>query len=213
MIDRQQAKMSMYRRVADTCHHYEQAYAEVPAFVKAVMLLDNSIAAISMSAQRQQGTQSEGVTADKSRVGETLAEECVKIANSLSVYALDTGDSVLRAKVKLNKSRLYNGYDGNALVLAKIIAAEAHLHEAALVRYGIEPAAIATFDTLVAAFEQLVIKPQLIINERKLYTAQLKLLFAETDAIMHHRLDKLIIMFLTSAPDFYARYKNARNII
>jgi len=203
----------MYRNVAETCHLHEQLYAEIPAFVKAVMLLDNNIAAIGMNAQQQQKTISEGATVDKSKAGKTLAEESVKMANALYVYAIDTKDSVLKAKAKLNQSRLYNGHDGHALVLAKIISAEAHSHEAALPKYGVDTAAIAAFDAVVAAFELLVVKPQTIINERKIYTSKLKQLFAETDTIVRRRLDKLITVFLTSAPNFYARYKNARNII
>jgi hypothetical protein len=38
-------------------------------------------------------------------------------------------------------------------------------------------------------------------------------LFAETDSVLYDRLDKLVTLFKTSAPDFYALYRNARNII
>jgi hypothetical protein len=213
MNDGQQAKLSMYRSVATVCRLHEQLYADIPAFVNAVMLLNNNIAAIGTNALQQQGTISEGVTVDKSRAGERLMQESVKMANALYVYALDTNNSALQVKANLNKSTLYNGHDGNALVLAKMISEEAHSHEAALAKYGVAPAAIAALDAAVATFEQLVVKPQTIINERKTYTGKLKQLFADTDTILYDRLDKLIAVFLSSAPDFYGRYKNARNII
>jgi hypothetical protein len=45
------------------------------------------------------------------------------------------------------------------------------------------------------------------------YTGNIKQLFAETDSTLYDRLDRLVTLFKTSSPDFYALYKNARNII
>jgi hypothetical protein len=203
----------MYRTVSETCHSNEQTYAGTPAFVKAVILLDNSIEAIGKAEQQQSGTLSEGVSAEKNKAADALALESVKTANALYVYAIDTEDKVLQAKVNVNKSLFYNGHDGDALALAKNIADEAHSHEAALVEYGINAAAIVALDTAIVAFGSLIVKPRTTIGERKVYTGNLKQLFAQTDSILHDRLDKLIALFKTSAPEFYALYKNARNII
>ncbi|MDR2806190.1 MAG: hypothetical protein LBB85_11275, partial [Dysgonamonadaceae bacterium] len=50
-------------------------------------------------------------------------------------------------------------------------------------------------------------------DERKVYTGNIRQLFVETDSTLYDRLDKLVALFKTSSPDFYALYKNARNII
>jgi hypothetical protein len=199
--------------VLETCQNNEQTYAETPVFVKAVMLLDDNITAIGKNAQQQSVSVSGGVSAEKNKAAETLTSESVKTANALYVYAIDTKDKVLQLKVSVNKSTFYNGHAAEALVLAKNIVDEAHNHAADLVDYGIDAAAIAALDAAVAAFDNLIVKPQLAIGERKMYTSNLKQLFVATDSILYDRLDKLIVLFKTSAPDFYALYKNARNII
>ncbi|MDR3244813.1 MAG: hypothetical protein LBT50_00085 [Prevotellaceae bacterium] len=213
MNDRQESKFRMFRTVSEICHNNEQTYAGMPAFVNAVILLDNGINAISLGAQQQSRTVSGGVSEEKSRAGETLALESLKTANALYVYAIDTNNKTLQTNVSLNKSMFYNGHDEASLVLAKNIAAEAHSHAAELLGYGVNAAAIATLDSAVAAFESLIVKPQTTIDERKVYTGNIKQLFAETDSVIYDRLDKLITLFKTSDPDFYALYKNARNII
>jgi hypothetical protein len=213
MNDIQETKQRVYRTVSETCHNNEKTYAGTTAFEKAVMMLDNSIDAIGKTEQQQSGTQSEGVSEEKSKAADALAQEGVRMANAIYVFAVDTEDKVLQTKVNVNKSMFYNGHDGDALVLAKNIADEAHSHEAGLVAYGIDAAAIAALDTAVAAFDSLIVKPRATIDERKVYTGNLKQLFAQTDSILHDRLDKLIALFKTSAPEFYALYKNARNII
>jgi hypothetical protein len=213
MNDHQEAKLRMYRTVSETCHNNEQTYAGTPVFVNSVMLLDNGIDAITRGAQQQSGTLTGGVSQEKSKAAETLALESVKTANALYVYAIDTNNRTLQAKVSVNKSMFYNGHDVDALVLAKNIADEAHNYAPVLAGYGIDAVAIAALDTAVTAFESLIVKPQTTISERKMYTGNIKQLFAETDSIIYDRLDKLVVLFKTSAPDFYALYKNARNII
>jgi hypothetical protein len=184
----------------------------MPAFVNAVRLLDNSIAAIGWNAQQQSGTISEGVSEDKNKAAEVLTQASIKVANALYVYAIDTDNKTLQAKANVNKTMFYNSHANEVLVQAKNIAAEMHTYAAELVSYGIDTAAIAAFNAAVATFESLLVKPQTIIGERKLYTSNLKLLYAQTDLILRNRLDKLIALFKTSAPDFYAQYKSARNL-
>jgi len=213
MNDSQEAKLNMYRTVSKTCQNNEKTYAGSPAFVKAVTLLDNNINAIGKNAQQQSGSISVGVSAEKNKATETLTQESVKMANALYVYAIDTKDKVLQAKVSVNKSTFYGGHADEVLVLAKNIADEAHSHAADLAEYSIDAAAIAALDAAVVAFDSLIVKPQIAIGERKMYTSNIKQLFVETDSILYDRLDKLIVLFKTSAPDFYALYKTARNII
>jgi hypothetical protein len=203
----------MYRTTSKTCHYNEATYAGVPAFVNGVEQLDNGIAAIGQNAQQQLGTISEGVSKDKHQAVDTLALVSVKVANAIYVYAIDTNNKTLQAKVNINKSAFYNRHANEVLVLAKNITAEAHTYAAELLSYGIDADTIAALDTAVAAFESLLVKPQTTIGERKIYTSNIKQLYAQTDSVLYDRLDKLIVLFKTSAPDFYAAYKSARNIV
>jgi hypothetical protein len=188
-------------------------YAEVPAVVNTVQQLDDNITAISQNAGQQSGTIPKGATAEKMIAIDSQAQESVKVANALYVYAINAGDQILLSKVSVNKSMFYNGHDNDALILAKNIAAEAHNHAQELSEYGIDEVAIKALDEAIAGFEQVINKPMATIGEHKLYTDNLKQLFAKTDSVLYDRLDKLITLFKTSSPEFYFLYKSARNVI
>jgi hypothetical protein len=51
------------------------------------------------------------------------------------------------------------------------------------------------------------------IGERKQKTTNLAQLFAGLDSTLYDRLDKLLVLFKHSAPEFYGEYRTARNII
>jgi len=51
------------------------------------------------------------------------------------------------------------------------------------------------------------------IGERKQKTTNLMQLFASLDSIFYDKLDKLMVLFKQSRPDFYDEYRTARNII
>jgi hypothetical protein len=68
-------------------------------------------------------------------------------------------------------------------------------------------------DAAIARLENIINAPSEVIGERKMYTGNLRELFVAADSIVYDKLDKLIRLFKTSSPDFFALYGNARNII
>jgi hypothetical protein len=51
------------------------------------------------------------------------------------------------------------------------------------------------------------------IGERKQKTTNLAQLFAGMDSTLYDRLDRLMVLFKQTNPDFYGEYRTARNII
>jgi hypothetical protein len=213
MNDRQEAKFNMFQAILNVCRKNEQVYADVPAFVDNVKQLDENIIAISQNALQQSGTTPIGFSAEKNIAIDLLTHEAVKVANGIYVYAITIGDRILLTKVSVNKSLFYNGHYYDALILAKNIADEAHKHAPNLTEYGIDASAIEALDKAITGFEQVINKPMATIGEHKLYTDNLKQLFTETDSILYDRLDKLVVLFKISSPEFYFLYKNSRNVI
>jgi len=213
MTDRQEAKLNMYHAVSETCHKNEQLYTGVPVVVDTVKQLDDSLAAIGKNAGQQSAPIPKAASAEKIFSVDNMAHVSLKVANALYVYALNTGDKILLSIVSVNKSMFYNRHYFDVLTQAKSIAAEVHKHASELSAYGIDEVSIKELDEAIEGFEQVINKPLATINERKLYTDNLKQLFAETDSILYDRLDKLIILFKTSYPEFYFLYKTSRNVI
>jgi len=213
MNDRQESKLNMFQKVLDTCREHKQVYAGFPAFADSVGQLEGAVSAIRQGAQQQAGTTTQGYTAKKSVALDRLAQQSLKVADVIYVYAFRNNNQPLLRKVSVNKSSFYRGHDNDALTLAKNIAVEALSHISELTDYGIDSVELLALQEAIAGFESLISKPQTVTGEHKLYTGNLKQLFAEADSILYDQLDKLVTLFKVSAPDFYTLYKNARNVI
>ncbi|MDR0605664.1 MAG: hypothetical protein LBG80_15310, partial [Bacteroidales bacterium] len=66
---------------------------------------------------------------------------------------------------------------------------------------------------VINEYEPLIIAPRAVVSKTKQITANLAHIFADADTLLNDRLDKLMSIFKTSAPDFYAEYFNSRNVI
>jgi hypothetical protein len=213
MTDKQDAKLNMYQKVTNVCDKNVQVYANVPAFVDIVNDLKQLVSEITTIARQQLETSPKGATKEKSSAIDRLTEIGLKIANPLYVYAVDTKNNCLREKVSVNKSSFYRAHSQAALALAKTIAAEANTFGSDLYNYGINDTDRAELDAAITRFEKLINTPVGVVVERKTHTDNLRELFVAADSVVYDKLDKLITLFKTSAPDFYSMYGNARNII
>jgi hypothetical protein len=203
----------MYRKVLNVCEEYKQEYANIPAFNNSVEELKARIREIQSVTEQQTATVSAGATKDKNSAVDGLAEQSLKVANALYVYAYDNKDYRLMDKVNVNKSSFYHNHSETSLTLAKIIATEADNHSEDIRGYGISDADRAELDSVIAKFEEVINAPSEVIGERKLYTGNLKELFAAADSTVYDKLDKLIRLFKLSSPEFFTLYSNARNVI
>jgi hypothetical protein len=213
MTDRQNAKLKMYQKVLNVCNKHKQKYAGVPALVNAVNELNIRVSDIQSVTQQQTETSSKGATKDKSTSIDRLVELSMKVANPLYVYAFDTKNNSLLEKVNVNKSTFYRNHDQAALTLAKIIAVEAKTYSEALRDYGVNDTDISELEAVISQLEGLINTPSNVIGERKLYTSTLREVFVAADSIVYDKLDKLVILFKTSMPEFFTLYSNARNVV
>jgi hypothetical protein len=213
MTDRQEAKLNMYQKVVNVCDEHAQEYAGVPAVVTAVNHLKGQVSEIVVVAKQQTGTKPQGATKNKSEAFDRMVVLSLKIANPLYALAFETGDNRLLKKVAVNKNEFYNVHAQKALSLAQNIADEAAAYSGKLYDYGINDADRAELNDAIVKATELKLAPTGVITERHNYTGNLRQLFVATDSIIYDRLDKLMIPFKTSSPDFYALYSNARNVV
>jgi hypothetical protein len=213
MNDKQNAKQNMYQVVLHTLQENGSLYKEFPLFVKAVTELETAVKDIGIAAEQQSKTTLQGATLAKNIAETTLVNECVKVANVLSVLARDLGDTTLLSRVILTKSQMYQAPDNETLRIAWRLLAEASAHEPALLEYGITAPNIQMLHNAAKGFEQWLVAPRASMVASKQSTASLVHLFAYADTLLYDRLDKLIGIFKDAAPDFYAQYFYARNII
>jgi hypothetical protein len=213
MTDRQNAKLTMYQKVLNLCNENKRVYEKVSAFTNFVNELEGKVSEILLVTRQQLGANPEGATDDKSSAIDRLVEASLKIGNPLYAYAFETKNNRLQKTVNVNKSMFYQTNKQTALTLAKIIADEANTFGKDLHDYGISDADRTELNAAIAQFEKVIHSPAGVLIERKVYTDSLRKLFVAADSILYDKLDKLIIVFKTSSPDFFSMYGNARNII
>ncbi len=112
-------------------------------------------------------------------------------------------------------SRSTIGYGREAAVLALVrdIHAAATEQIANLADYGITQAKLTALKKKIDAFEASLAKPRQQIASGSATTQNLQAQFAEADAILNKRLDKVVFQFKASAPDFFNAYQTARSIV
>jgi hypothetical protein len=213
MTDRQDAKLNMYQKVLNVLEGNESEYATIPAFVNSVKGLRARVTDIQSVTQQQTATISRSATKAKSSAIDRLVEISLKVSDALYVYAFDTTNNYLLEKVNVNKTMFYNSHGQAVLTLAKIIVTEAKNNNEALRDYGIDNTDIIELDAAIAQSDNLLNAPSGVMSERKFHTDKLRELFVAADSIVYDKLDKLIRLFKTSSPEFFALYSNSRNIV
>ncbi len=72
---------------------------------------------------------------------------------------------------------------------------------------------ITALGTAITEYNDVIVGPRSAESIKKQQTAEIEVLFKQTDQILKGQLDQLMTLFQTSAPEFYGAYKNARIIV
>lgn len=212
MTDRQIAKFSMYTVVDAIFDANLGLVSSLAALGTASTNLKAKIAAIS-SASEQQKTVTTGVTPDKNFTRETLRTTTVTNAGLLYAYAVSVNDIILQEIARLSYSDLRVLKDDELAERAQTIHDNANNHIASLAPFGITPAVLTSYQTLIDSYEAKAPAPRAKKSEQVALTEQVKTLISETDSLLKNTTDKLMLNFKTTAPEFYNTYIAGREII
>ncbi len=213
MTNLQNAKLNMYQSVLELCKTNGKLYAEIQVFAETVKTLEDNIKNIRDTEGMQKNIPITGVTKKKQAAEDHLVELTLQVANATYVFAINTGNTELQKLSTTTRSKL-SKMEGNALLSkSKNISENTKKYIAELKNYGINEESITKLNAAIAGFHQLISKPRDTTVERKVYTKKLSQLFTETDSTLYDKMDKLIELLKSSAPDFYDAYKDARNLI
>jgi hypothetical protein len=213
MNDRQNAKLNMAQRVSDTLKRYENAYSKMAPMVEAVSALNADIFAIRDTQKERVAVNVPASSLEKREAERQMIEPCVKMANALYVIGFASNNKELLTMHGLSENSFYSVPNNATLALARHVLDLAHKNAAGLVAYGIDAAEIEALEKAIEAYHALISKPMDTIGERKQKTTNLVQLFAALDSTFYDRLDKLMVLFKKTDPEFYGEYRTARNII
>jgi hypothetical protein len=212
MNNHSQDKFKMFASVKGTCDENTVHINTVIQFAQSFTKFKSNTAEIEIDAQRQT-TAIDGVTIEKTDAKTSLIKKTYQVAGGVFAFASKTNNPTLKRRVDYSRTDLSREPD----VALKEKCQEIKNDAAALVEelkdYGIKAADIDDLQTKVDTFGEMIIKARLAIVNRKEATDHLPDLFAENDRILHEEMDKFIMLFEDTAPEFFRKYWLSREII
>jgi hypothetical protein len=140
-------------------------------------------------------------------------EEIFRIASQLSALAAKNNDLILGAQVELTLAQMDKMEDDELEETGTRIAGLATANLAALADYAIPAADVTNLTDLTKQFHGQKTAPRTAIAGRAGQTRTLPPAIKSITSILRNRLDKQMVMFKKSNPEFYAGYLAARVIV
>ena len=212
MNSKQENKLSMYLGEKKILTDYNATWVAIPGFATVVSTFISKIALIQATENRQQRT-TKGVTTNKKNKKLLLIEKALVVAGGILSVAQETNDTELFELVNFTASELEHIGDTLLLDRATLILDTGNANAAAILPKGITAVILGELQTMVTEYETVVVSPRDLIVDKKTATAQLKVLFLDTDALLKDNLDRLMMQFKTSNNEFFRKYFNGREII
>ncbi len=211
MDSRQTLKLNAHRTLSDALESFKATWTTLGAFKRGVTAFNGCLDTIDELARIQ--ADKSGAGAEKALCLVALVTDAHTIASAVAALASDTNDASLAAKVNFSRSDLARGRE------TQIITRCENIHNAATENldalddeYGVTQAKLTALQTKIDAFRTAQPKPRRTRATSSAATEQLRACFAQADQILDEKLDKLVVQFKASQPQFYAEYTSARRV-
>lgn len=212
MNAKQEAKLNMFRATQKHCNDNPAIVSQIKAFQTAAGVLNTTIAGIIATAQ-QEDLVTKGITVNKTEAKKTLCRLAADIAAAITAYAVATKNNKLSEEVNFTHSDLIRTKDDQLPPRCKNIYDAAKANEAALADYGISSTTAGTLLTAISNYQAKVPDPRNAAAQKATIRTNLKNLVKEANQILKLQMDKTVLGFKTSYPDFVSTYKASRIII
>lgn len=211
-MNRQQtAKQSSYLSVSTLLAANETKVSTLPGLEQSSATLDGHLDGIDAHATVQASPS--GAAKAKEAAKKNLAECALVVAAGVDAYADSSEDLELAGKVDFSLSDILEGSAGAMVARCKGILAVATAHAAELPDHGVTAAKITALKNAIKTFDSLRTLPRDARSARSVATKQLKVLFPKVDRLLARRIDRQMVQFKASDPEFYAKYRSARVIV
>ena len=205
----QERKLSMYDVVADGLVEAPLAIVqEIPKFKYYLNELKGSIKDI-RSARVIQERDTKGTAAMKEKLEDRLILSALLVSRKLRAFAIDVEDGELEELVNYTKSDLERSAD-TILVDQCVVVYEAGMQNMdRMDGYNLKELMMEDLSSAIEAYKAMLPKPKEKVVTRKDATAELEVLFRDTDALLL-KMDKVFEMVRADHFEFYRNYKNNR---
>ena len=208
----EQNKMTAYRALKGVCDSYKSTWRTLKAFSDQYAKFVEHFGNLE-TYSRNQGQRRTGVAQDKKQAREEMVDATIDAAASVIAWASTNKNHELTAKVNFSRSTLLTVRDVECLAHCKTVHDAAEENLEALADYGVTEADLEALQGKIDGFDAVITKPREVISKKSTITAQVREEIDLIDEILNDRLDKLVVKFRVSNPEFVRDYQNARIIV
>lgn len=212
MTAREEAKLSMYRAVSQHCSLNAAIVNTNLAFKSSNTTLDAKIATL-LTSETSVQKQTKGVAQDKGTLRATLVLTAFETAAQVSAFATKTKNDTLKQIVNFSMTDLERIKDDLLIPTCNNIKKAANDNLANLADYGVTVASLTAFQTDMDNYSASVAKPRLAKTQKTTDGKNVKAIMKEIDNILKEEMDKTVVNFRKTYPDFVTKYKEVRKIV
>jgi hypothetical protein len=212
MNNTQTNKLNSHEATDKVLVKYHDTWTALPAFSASVEAFRSVVAQIrGVGADR--ATSTTGLTQTKADKKRLMAELALTLAGSGFAYANKQKDKTLQAMFKNSFSEPSGRSDNKSLDRCQAIHNQLVKLLPSLGDFQITNADVEELHVAIQAFKDAIGEKGSTKGTNVANTRRLSLLFSEADNLLKNELDKLMLRFRKSNPEFYNAYANARSVV
>jgi hypothetical protein len=150
---------------------------------------------------------------ERKQLRETLTRQTLKVSGAILAYASVVNNAELMGIADYTPSEFAVARDNVFYDMARIIYEAASPLTTQLAGYNLVAADITQLQTLLTQFLAAIPRRRNAAAASKSATIAIGTLFKDTNGILKNKLDRLMLSFRVTNPDFYTNYLNARIIV
>ena len=202
----------MYRAVEQHCDENAAIVGTVAAFQTAVTNFKIKVAEI-IGTEQLSAIAITGIAEDKANLKQMLCQKAADVASIISAYAAANNNNTLGEQVDYSLSKLQKTRDDQLSPLCQNIHDVGNTNLNEIKDFGLSSAILADLQTAITNFSASTPKPRTAMSHRKTHLSNLADLFKATDLILKGQMDKMIVGFKATEPNFVKDYKSNRVIV
>jgi hypothetical protein len=212
MLKRLANKLVMYRAVQSHLDRNKSMWTSVPAMVTTINDFELLLAEIEACRILTQENKT-GITQQKAAQQALVISHAYELSSVLYVMAIKKNDAVLAAKVDFTETDLLKKRDNHLVSTCRNIVEFATEHLAELIAYQVTADELIVLTEEINSFAENLTTGRVSVTERKAANEKLKVVFLQVDSLLKKQLDRIVVRYRKTEPDFYTNYQSLRRII
>lgn len=201
----------MYVATQDHMNNNPAVWSGVPVIVTVKNNFDELVSRMAGQSEKAQSKLS--VTGRKEILIKQTGLRASELSGSLQAFAAITNKPDLMKEVDFTKSDAVRMKEKELVTYVGNMIKIARNNLAALTDYAITDEQLTELETTLEDLNDLIGKPRNILNQKYVAIGQLSELFDTCNKLLRDQMDKLMLRYRTSNPEFYEGYLRARTIV